>query len=56
MWAATKSAAPQMPEGLRPVCIQSLFMLATMRSAVLATCTALASGHAGNVVPLDCPS
>lgn len=31
------SAAPQMPEGRRPVCIQSLFMLATSRSAVLVT-------------------
>ena len=45
IWAATKSAAPQMPEGLRPVCIQSRFMLATMRSAVFATCTAPFSEH-----------
>ena len=38
MWEATKRAAPQMPEGRRPVCIQSRFMDLTMRSAVLATC------------------
>ncbi len=31
-------AAPQMPEGRRPVWIQSRFMEATRRSAVLATC------------------
>lgn len=30
-------AAPQMPLGRRPVCIQSRFMEATMRRAVLAT-------------------
>lgn len=30
-------AAPQMPEGRRPVWIQSRFMEATRRSAVLAT-------------------
>mmetsp|Transcript_3654 Transcript_3654/g.14723 ORF Transcript_3654/g.14723 Transcript_3654/m.14723 type:complete len:200 (-) Transcript_3654:495-1094(-) len=35
--AATQSAAPHTPEGLRPVCIQSRFMEATRRSAVLAT-------------------
>ena len=37
MWAAMKSAAPQMPAGRRPVCIQSRFIEATSRSAVLAT-------------------
>lgn len=36
-WAAMYRAAPQMPEGRRPVCIQSRFMLATRRSAVLVT-------------------
>lgn len=37
MWAEMNRAAPQMPEGRRPVCIQSRFMLATSRSAVLVT-------------------
>ena len=38
-----------MPEGLRPVCIQSRFMLATMRSAVLATCSMPNFAHACNL-------
>mmetsp|Transcript_46876 Transcript_46876/g.89503 ORF Transcript_46876/g.89503 Transcript_46876/m.89503 type:complete len:209 (-) Transcript_46876:148-774(-) len=37
MCAAMYSAAPQIPLGLRPVCIQSRFMEATRRSAVLDT-------------------
>lgn len=32
-----KRAAPQMPDGRRPVCIQSRFMDATSCSAVLTT-------------------
>ena len=35
--AATQSAAPHTPDGRRPVCIQSRFMLATSRRAVFAT-------------------
>lgn len=37
MWAARNRAAPQMPDGRRPVCIQSRFMDATSCSAVLTT-------------------